>query len=60
MEQKQSQKPAPALRKQTETHDVSAKQVQYEGLDELLTDIDEVLETHAEEFVAGFVQKGGQ
>ncbi|PXA77809.1 ubiquitin-like protein Pup [Auritidibacter ignavus] len=29
-------------------------------LDSLLDDIDDVLETNAEEFVKGFVQKGGQ
>lgn len=29
-------------------------------LDELLDDIDEVLEENAEEFVRGYVQKGGQ
>lgn len=29
-------------------------------LDELLDSIDEVLETNAEEFVANFVQKGGE
>ena len=29
-------------------------------LDDLLDEIDEVLETNAEEFVRGFVQKGGQ
>ncbi|MBO3129419.1 ubiquitin-like protein Pup [Dermatophilus congolensis] len=29
-------------------------------LDAVLDDIDAVLETHAEEFVANFVQKGGQ
>ena len=29
-------------------------------IDAILGDIDEVLETNAEEFVRGFVQKGGQ
>jgi prokaryotic ubiquitin-like protein Pup len=29
-------------------------------LDDLLDEIDEVLETNAEEFVRGFVQKGGE
>lgn len=33
---------------------------QTEGLDDLLDEIDGVLETNAEEFVRGFVQKGGQ
>ncbi|GAB3188855.1 ubiquitin-like protein Pup [Nesterenkonia suensis] len=31
-----------------------------EELDSLLDEIDSVLETNAEEFVKGFVQKGGQ
>ena len=31
-----------------------------EGTDDLLDEIDGVLETNAEEFVRGFVQKGGQ
>lgn len=31
-----------------------------EELDDLLSEIDEVLETNAEEFVKNYVQKGGQ
>jgi prokaryotic ubiquitin-like protein Pup len=31
-----------------------------EGVDELLDEIDGVLEENAEEFVRGYVQKGGQ
>ena len=31
-----------------------------EDVDALLDEIDDVLETNAEEFVKGFVQKGGQ
>lgn len=31
-----------------------------EGLDSVLDEIDGVLESNAEEFVKGFVQKGGQ
>lgn len=31
-----------------------------EELDELLDEIDEVLEVNAEEFVKGYIQKGGQ
>lgn len=30
------------------------------GVDDLLDEIDGVLETNAEEFVRGFIQKGGQ
>ncbi|GAA2038143.1 hypothetical protein GCM10009720_18300 [Yaniella flava] len=33
---------------------------QTSDLDSLLDDIDDVLEVNAEEFVKGFVQKGGQ
>lgn len=35
-------------------------QAQSADLDSLLDEIDTVLETNAEEFVQGFVQKGGQ
>ena len=35
-------------------------QEQTQGVDDLLEDIDGVLEQNAEEFVRGFVQKGGQ
>ena len=31
-----------------------------EALDNLLDDIDDILEENAEEFVAGYVQRGGQ
>jgi ubiquitin-like protein Pup len=31
-----------------------------ESLDDILDDIDDVLEANAEEFVQGYVQKGGQ
>ncbi|WP_068397422.1 ubiquitin-like protein Pup [Kribbia dieselivorans] len=31
-----------------------------DSLDDVLDEIDNVLESNAEEFVAGFVQKGGQ
>lgn len=43
-----------------QTEQVEATSVEYEGLDSILDEIDEVLETNAESFVAGFVQKGGQ
>jgi len=38
----------------------AAAQSQDHGLDSLLDEIDSVLESNAEEFVKGFVQKGGQ
>ncbi|WP_309070419.1 ubiquitin-like protein Pup [Arthrobacter sp.] len=45
--------PAPAA-------DQSQDNSQTEGVDDLLDEIDGVLESNAEEFVRGFVQKGGQ
>ncbi|WP_309079738.1 ubiquitin-like protein Pup [Zhihengliuella sp.] len=36
------------------------QQAQLQEVDDLLDEIDGVLETNAEEFVRGFVQKGGQ
>jgi ubiquitin-like protein Pup len=41
---------APAAQESTQT----------QGVDDLLDEIDGVLESNAEEFVRGFVQKGGQ
>lgn len=38
----------------------SAAAAQTSDLDSLLDEIDDVLEVNAEEFVQGFVQKGGQ
>lgn len=35
-------------------------QARAESLDDILDEIDSVLETNAEAFVQGFVQKGGQ
>jgi ubiquitin-like protein Pup len=35
-------------------------QVQEDDVDAILDEIDDVLESNAEEFVKGFVQKGGQ
>lgn len=50
--------------KQEEAAPVEAKDLQNEGLaadvEDILADIDEVLEAEAEEFVRGFVQKGGE
>jgi ubiquitin-like protein Pup len=37
-----------------------ASQVKDDDVDSILDEIDDVLETNAEEFVKGFVQKGGQ
>lgn len=53
-----------AKTEKAETTEVEAKNVKNEELaqetDDLLDEIDEVLEINAEEFVAGYVQKGGQ
>ena len=38
----------------------AAPQVQPSEIDDILDEIDGVLESNAEEFVRGFVQKGGQ
>ncbi len=40
--------------------DIGGGQVQVNPLDAILDEIDVVLEQNAEEFVQGFVQKGGQ
>ena len=39
---------------------LAAPQVQSSDIDDILDEIDGVLESNAEEFVRGFVQKGGQ
>ena len=45
---------------QETTETTFAPQVDTASIDDLLSEIDSVLETNAEEFVRGFVQKGGQ
>lgn len=40
--------------------EAAAAAPQTEGVDDLLDEIDGVLENNAEEFVRGFIQKGGQ
>lgn len=62
-EREQIKKPAPA-KKDTEVEAVPTgsergQQLKAE-LDDLLDEIDEVLETNAEEFVKSYVQKGGE
>lgn len=44
----------------TPAPDAGAGQAATSGVDDLLDEIDGVLESNAEEFVRGFVQKGGQ
>jgi prokaryotic ubiquitin-like protein Pup len=45
---------------ETSASDTEAKEKLDEDVDAILDEIDEVLETNAAEFVAGFVQKGGE
>jgi ubiquitin-like protein Pup len=59
-------KPAPQRREETEevvedeaTESESGTKIKAE-LDELLDEIDDVLETNAEEFVKSYIQKGGE
>jgi ubiquitin-like protein Pup len=62
-EREQKRKTAPA-RGDEVTEETAARGDQGEKLkgelDELLDEIDDVLETNAEEFVKAYVQKGGQ
>ena len=62
-ERTQKQKPTPARTEETVT-EAPATTAQGEKLkaelDDLLDEIDDVLETNAEEFVRSYVQKGGQ
>lgn len=43
-----------------EIEEAGQVQAQTSSIDDLLDEIDAVLETDAEEFVQGFVQKGGE
>ena len=62
-EREQIKKPAPA-RQEEEVAEAPAASESGEKLkaelDDLLEEIDDVLETNAEEFVKAYVQKGGQ
>ena len=62
-EREQKKKPAPAKSDEV-VEDVPAKSEQGEKikaeLDDLLDEIDEVLESNAEDFVKSYVQKGGE
>ncbi|MGO2067660.1 ubiquitin-like protein Pup [Glutamicibacter arilaitensis] len=55
-----------SARRSTQNQQTEAEQFQVNttgqsaGVDDLLDEIDSVLESNAEEFVRGFVQKGGQ
>lgn len=60
----QKQKPAPQETKQVEhvehVVDEAAAQALKDEMDAMLDEIDAVLEVNAEEFVKGFIQKGGE
>ena len=62
-EREQIRKPAPS-RDESDVAEAPAKSESGEKikaeLDDLLDEIDEVLETNAEEFVKSYVQKGGE
>ncbi len=61
-EREQIRKPAPR-EEETEVDEVAPSETGQElkaELDDLLDEIDDVLETNAEEFVKNYVQKGGQ
>ncbi len=62
-EREQKRRPAPA-REEADVEDAPATSEQGEKikaeLDDLLDEIDDVLETNAEDFVRSYVQKGGQ
>lgn len=61
-EQEKRQAPAPAETEQKveQAPTAPADSALVDGLDDILDEIDEVLETNAEEFVKSYVQKGGQ
>jgi ubiquitin-like protein Pup len=62
-EREQKRKPAPAREEEVvaEAPAVSERGEKLKAdLDDLLDEIDEVLETNAEDFVRSYVQKGGQ
>lgn len=62
-EQKQPRKSSQtedATEEVTETDVVERKEVLDDDVDSILDEIDEVLESNAEDFVKSFIQKGGQ
>jgi ubiquitin-like protein Pup len=63
-ERQQKQRPAPQRQDEETVEEVAPTTERGEklkaDLDDLLDEIDEVLETNAEEFVKGYVQKGGE
>ena len=62
-EREQIRRPAPAPREQSveEAPPATERGTEIKAqLDDLLDEIDEVLETNAEDFVKSYIQKGGQ
>jgi len=60
-EQEKRTAPTTKADQTTETTKAKAKDTSLaDGLDDILDEIDEVLETNAEEFVKSYVQKGGE
>jgi ubiquitin-like protein Pup len=56
----QTRKPKPREDEQVEAAEETKSEAQTDDVEDLLDEIDEVLETNAEEFVRSYVQKGGQ
>lgn len=56
----QKQKPAPQEKAAETTHSEGGEQADLSDTDSLLDEIDAILEENAEEFVKGYIQKGGQ
>ncbi len=65
-DREQIRKPAPARQDEEEAVDTAPPPASESGeklkadLDDLLDEIDEVLETNAEDFVKSYIQQGGQ
>jgi len=63
-EREQIKKPAPSRQEESEVDEAPATSEKGEALkaelDDLLDEIDDVLETNAEEFVKSYIQKGGE
>ena len=62
-EREQIKKQAPVRTEEVEVTDVAPSESGSKsraGLDDLLDEIDDVLETNAEDFVKSYVQKGGE
>jgi ubiquitin-like protein Pup len=56
----QTRKPRPKEEEESAPQAEATAEARTKEVDDLLDEIDEVLETNAEEFVRSYVQKGGQ